>query len=194
MLSAVIPTNESERTLVPTLAQLVTGAADGLLREVIIADAGSKDATAEVADVAGCRLMTLPGPLGPRLAAATATARASWLLFLRPGIALDAGWVREVARFIETNDERADGEVQAAVFRPGVGAGRPVFIEALSLLRVALGGRPRPEQGLVIAKRVYESMGGHRDRADTEADLLRRIGRRRIVMLRAGAVAVTEWA
>ena len=192
MLSAVIPTNESERTLVPTLAHLVAGAAEGMLREVIVADAGSKDATAEVADVAGCRLMTLPGALGPRLTAAAATARASWLLFLRPGIALDASWVREVARFIETSDRRADGDVPAAVFRPGADAGRPVLVEALSLLRVALGGRPRPEQGLVIAKRFYERLGGHRDRGDTEADLLRRIGRRRIVMLRAAAVAVTE--
>jgi hypothetical protein len=192
MLSAVIPTNESERSLVPTLAQLVAGAADGLLREVIIADAGSKDATAGVADVAGCRLMTLPGPLGPRLTAAAATARASWLLFLRPGIVLDASWVRETARFIEMSDQRAGGDAPAAVFRPGASAGGPVFVEALSLLRVAFGGAPRPEQGLVIAKRVYEGLGGHHDRSDTEADLLRRIGRHRIVMLRAGAVVVTD--
>jgi glycosyltransferase involved in cell wall biosynthesis len=192
MLSAVIPTNESERTLVPTLAQLVAGAADGLLREVIIADAGSKDATADVADVAGCRLMTLPEPMGPRLTAAAAAARASWLLFLRPGIVLDASWVREVARFIETNDRHADDDVPAAVFRPGAGAGRPVFVEALSLMRVALGGRPSPEQGLLIAKRAYERLGGHRDRDDTEADLLRRIGRRRIITLRTGAVMVTS--
>ena len=192
MLSAVIPTDESERTLVPTLAHLVAGAADGMLREVIVADAGSKDATADVADVAGCRFMTLPGALGPRLTAAAATARASWLMFLRPGIVLDVSWVREVARFIETSDQRTDGVVPAAMFRPGASAGRPVLMEALSLLRVALGGRPSPEQGLVIAKRVYDELGGHRDRADTEADLLRRIGRRRIVMLRAGAVVVTD--
>lgn len=192
MLSAVIPTNESERTLVPTLAQLVAGAADGLLREVIVADAGSNDATADVADVAGCRLMILPGPLGPRLAAAAAAARAPWLLFLRPGIVPDASWVREVARFIETGDQHADGDAPSAVFRPGAGAGRPVLVEALSLMRVALGGRPSPDQGLLIAKRIYERLGGHRDRSDTEADLLRRIGRRRIVMLRAGAVMVTD--
>src|ERR1700730_1151397 len=109
MLSAVIPTSESERALVPTLASWGGGGADGLLREVIIADAGSKDATAEVADVAGCRLMTLPGPLGGRLKAAAATARGPWLLFLRPGITLDESWVRETARFINANDRLADG-------------------------------------------------------------------------------------
>lgn len=192
MLSAVIPTSESERTLVPTLASLVAGAADGILREVIIADAGSKDATAEVADVAGCRLMILPGPLGARLKAAAATARAPWLLFLRPGITLDESWVREAARFITANDRLPDGPPPAAVFRPGAAAGRPILIEALSLLRVALGGAPRPEQGLIVAKRAYEGLGGHRESADTERDLLRRIGRRRIVVLHAGAVAINE--
>ena len=57
MLSVIIATHESERTLVPTLAALVPGATAGLLGEVIVADAGSRDATAEVADVAGCRFM-----------------------------------------------------------------------------------------------------------------------------------------
>src|ERR1035438_4685185 len=57
MLSAIISTHESERALVPTLAALVPGATAGLLGEVIVADAGSRDATAEVADIAGCRFL-----------------------------------------------------------------------------------------------------------------------------------------
>ena len=60
MLSAIIATHESERALVPTLAALVPGATEGLLGEVIVADAGSRDATAEVADIAGCRFMPRP--------------------------------------------------------------------------------------------------------------------------------------
>ncbi len=188
MLSAVIPTNESERALMPTLANLVAAAADGILREVIIADAGSKDDTLAVADVAGCRVVVAPGPLGPRLKAAAATARAPWLLFVRPGTVLDPAWIREAAQFIRAGDLRGDGAGAAAVFRPGSAADRPILIEALSLLRAALGGRPHPDQGLIISKPMYEALGGHRDVADPEADLLRRIGRRRIAMLRAGAV------
>ena len=64
MLSAIISTHESERALVPTLAALVPGATAGLLGEVIVADAGSRDATAEVADIAGCRFMASSEPLG----------------------------------------------------------------------------------------------------------------------------------
>ena len=53
MLSAIIATYQSERALVPTLAALVPGAATGLISEVIVADANSSDATAEVADIDG---------------------------------------------------------------------------------------------------------------------------------------------
>ena len=67
MLSVIVATNESERTLVPTLSALVPGALSGLVTEVVVADAGSKDATAEVADIAGCRFMIVEGAIGPRL-------------------------------------------------------------------------------------------------------------------------------
>ena len=85
MLSVIIPTRESERTLVRTLACLVPGATAGLIREVILADGGSTDETAEVGDVAGCRFLSLPGPLGPRLNSAIEAARSEWLMFLRAG-------------------------------------------------------------------------------------------------------------
>ena len=45
VLSVIIPTLDCERSLVPTLASLVSGAAVGTVRDVIIADGGSRDAT-----------------------------------------------------------------------------------------------------------------------------------------------------
>ena len=73
MISVVIPTHESEHQLVHTLAALVPGALAGVVREVIVTDAGSQDETATVADVAGCRFMVQPGGArGARLAAAGA--------------------------------------------------------------------------------------------------------------------------
>lgn len=187
MLSVVIATDESERALVPTLAALVAGAAAGAVREVIIADAGSHDQTAAVADVAGCEMMVSPGPLGDRLRRAAQAARAPWLMFLRPGVVPDAGWVDEVMRFVA----EAGAAAPAAVFRPAQAGTGSVLAEALGLLKLALGGRARPDQGLIIAKQTYQALGGHRaDVAEPEADLLRRIGRRRIVLLRTGAVAL----
>jgi glycosyltransferase involved in cell wall biosynthesis len=188
MLSVIIATHESERALVPTLAALVPGATAGLLGEVIVADAGSRDATEEVADVAGCRFMTSTEPLGARLKAAAASTRTPWLLFLRAGCVPEPGWIPAANRFIEATD-LLDDAARAAVFRPPAAADmlRPGLSEVMALLRVALGGGARPEQGLLIARRFYDLLGGHPDSGDTEAAMLRRLGRRRIAMLPIGA-------
>ncbi len=100
MLTVIIATHESERALVQTLAPLVSGATAGLITEVIVADAGSTDATAEVADLAGCRFMTADAAVGARLRRAAAEARAPWLLFLRPGTVPEPGWIEAVESFI----------------------------------------------------------------------------------------------
>ena len=188
MLSAIIATYESERTLVPTLAALVPGVTEGLLGEVIVADAGSRDATAEVADIAGCRFVTSGEPLGARLKAAAAVTRTPWLMFLRAGCVPEPGWVAAAGRFIEATDG-IDGERRAAVFRPPGVADllRPGLAELVDLLRVTLGGGAKPEQGLLIARRHYDALGGHPDSPDAEAAMLRRIGRRRLTMLASGA-------
>lgn len=192
MLSVVIATDESERALVPTLAALVPGAAAGAVREVIVADAGSRDQTAEVADIAGCRIIVSRAPLGERLRSAAATARAPWLLFLRVGTVLDPTWIGEAIGFAE-QEQRNIGAARAAVFRPAPMQGNAwALLEALTLLRIALGGGHRPEQGLMIPRALYDALGGHRDGADPERDLLRRIGRRRIGMLRSRVAALVD--
>jgi hypothetical protein len=194
MLSVIIATNESEQSLVPTLAALVPGAMAGIVREVIVADAGSGDGTAVVADLAGCLFVVTPGPLGARLKAAAASARAPWLLFLRPGSVPDVTWVQETSRFILDAERTRRANAQAAVLRYApAGNPRSAIAEAFALIAAALGARPRPEQGLLISKAHYETIGGHRaDSTDCETDLLRRLGRRRLVLLRSSATAVQE--
>jgi len=188
MFSVIIATHESERTLVPTLAALVPGATAGLLGEVIVADAGSRDATAEIADIAGCRIISSNAPLGTRLKAAAGSTRTPWLLFLRAGCVPEPGWITAADHFMQATDA-LDGATRAAVFRPPAAADllRPGLSEVIALLRVALGGGARPEQGLLIARRFYDALGGHPAGDDAEAALLRRLGRRRIAMLPAGA-------
>jgi glycosyltransferase involved in cell wall biosynthesis len=190
MLSAIIATRESERALVPTLAALVPGAVAGLLAEVVVADAGSRDATAEIADIAGCRFLVSAEPLGTRLKAAAATTKTPWLMFLRAGCVPEPGWIGAAQRFMETADRLA-GARRAAVFRPPGVADllRPGLAEIIDLMRVAFGGGAKPEQGLLIARRFYDALDGHPADDDAEAALLRRLGRRRIAMLASGAAA-----
>jgi len=188
MFSVIIATHESERTLVPTLAALVPGATAGLLGEVIVADAGSRDATAEIADIAGCRFMSSPEPLGARLKAASASTRTPWLMFLRAGCVPETGWIAAAEAFMQATDA-LEGATRAAVFRPPAAADllRPGLSEVIALIRVALGGGAKPEQGLLIARRFYDALGGHPEHADAEVALLRKLGRRRITMLPSGA-------
>jgi glycosyltransferase involved in cell wall biosynthesis len=191
MLSVVIATQDSERALLPTLAALVAGAVAGVVREVIVADAGSRDGSATIAEGAGCRVMTSGGTRGARLKAAAAIARSPWLMFLRPGTVPDATWIDETRRFVEEAELRGCAASYAAVYRAGSSTFRPTLIEAIALLRAALGARPNPSQGLVIAKTLYDACGGHRELEETERDLIRRLGRRRLVLLRAGAIVAT---
>jgi hypothetical protein len=53
------------------------------------------------------------------------------------------------------------------------------------MLRATLARNPRPEQGLLIARRLYDEVRGHSAGDDAEAVLLRRIGRRRLAILPA---------
>jgi len=185
VLSVIIATHESQGPLLRTLAILIPGAVAGIVREVIVADAGSNDATAAVADLAGCQLLVSSAARGARLKAAAASARAPWLLFLQPGTVLDATWIDDAARFIAEENARSAGDSRAAVLRPRSGAaGRHSPLrEALSLLWAAVDGRARSQHGLLIAKRLYDSLGGHQPHANPEADLRRRLGWRRIIIL-----------
>jgi hypothetical protein len=193
MLTVIIPTHNSERALVPTLAMLVPGALTGTVREVIVADDGSTDATADVVDIAGCDIVVSQAPLATRLKSAAATARGTWLLFLRPGVVLDAAWLEEVTRVIETAVLRGTVDTQAAVFRHAPpDAGAPLMRQITGVIAAALRG-PQPDQGLLISRQCYDRVGGHHvGAADPERDLLRRLGRRHIVTLRTAAIGWRE--
>jgi hypothetical protein len=185
MLTAIIATHDSERALVSTLAALVPGATAGLIKEAVVADGGSRDATAEVADYAGCRFIGSQDPLGARLRMAAGTARTPWLMFLRAGCVPEPCWVGAVERFMAMAD---DGHARgAAVFRPSrmPDVLRPGLAGLIGMLRVAFGGGHQPDQGLLIASELYRQLGGHPDEADAEAAMLRRLGRRSIAMLAA---------
>src|SRR4029079_325390 len=96
MLSIIIPTRDSERSLVHTLAALVPGATAGLVREVIVADGESGDETEQVADVAGCMFVSSGARSAARLKVAAEGARGELLMFLRPGIVPASTWIDEL--------------------------------------------------------------------------------------------------
>jgi glycosyltransferase involved in cell wall biosynthesis len=182
MFSVIIPTADSERALVPTLAALVPGATAGIIREVIVTDAQSSDQTGEVADIAGCLFISSSNALGVRLNEAAQTARGDWLMFLRPGSVPGPTWIDEIIAFIDEIGRR--NRPNAAIFQPET-------ITVFDILARTLLRPVSPQQGLIIAKALYLELGGHPDTASPEAAFLRRIGRRRIATLRT-QVIVTD--
>lgn len=91
MLSVVIETRNDEDGLARTLASLVGGAVEGVVREVIVCDSGSTDQTWKVADHAGCHFIP-----NATLGTALRQAKGEWLMILEPGARLADDWIPEV--------------------------------------------------------------------------------------------------
>lgn len=192
MLSVIIPTLNAEATLPHVLSALIPAAVHGLVREVIIVDGGSTDATADIVEAAGAKFITAPRGRGSQLHAGAKAAKCNWLLFLHADTVLEQGWDVEVEKFFEHVDAgRFRSAEIAAAFRFTLDdfSGAARFLERVVALRCALFKLPYGDQGLMINKRLYDQLGGFRPLPLMEdVDLVRRIGRRRLVMLRARAV------
>ena len=90
MLTVLIETLDDEEGLARTLASLIGGAVEGVVRDVIVCDTGSTDQTHRVAEHAGCHY------LSGGIAAGIRQAKGEWLLLLEPGARLAEGWIDEV--------------------------------------------------------------------------------------------------
>ncbi|GAB4533457.1 MAG: TIGR04283 family arsenosugar biosynthesis glycosyltransferase [Parvularculaceae bacterium] len=190
-ISVIIPALNAAPALAPTLAALDEARSEGTVAEIIVAEGGSSDATAEIAEGAGARVIPAPRGRGTQLRAGAAVARAPWLLFLHADTAPGAGWAA-AARAFATD---ADNRDRAAYFRFRLddAAFGARIVEAGVRLRNAAFKMPYGDQGLLISKRFYDALGGYAPIPLMEdVDLVRRIlragGRRALVALDAEAV------
>jgi glycosyltransferase involved in cell wall biosynthesis len=155
-----------------------------------VVDAGSKDHTREIADWAGADVIETGPGRGSQLTAGAAAARQRWILFLSADAVLDHGWEREASHFMERVDKDSSRQA-AAVFRFALDdeGAAPRLLEAFARLRFGLR-LPYGDQGLLIPRTLYEAVGGHRELSGMEdVDIARRLGRRRIKLLRARSVS-----
>jgi glycosyltransferase involved in cell wall biosynthesis len=152
MISAVIATLNDEARLEATLAALTPPAIDGFVREVIVADVGSTDATLAIAEEAGARIVAAKG--AGALGEGCAAARQPWLLLLKAGTRPQAGWEQAAWRHINDHSESA-GWFRLSLKSGGPGA-RAAEIRAA--LAASLLGRLRAEHGLLVPRRLYEEM------------------------------------
>ena len=185
MLSIVIPTLNAAKSLPRTLAS-VAGSA---VAEIIVADGGSGDGTVQLAASLGARTIAAPRGRGQQIAAGAAEAAGPWLLLLHADTELGAGWPGEVAEHMRAGPERA------AYFRFALASDDPRArrLERLVAWRCRALALPYGDQGLLIHRDLLERIGGVRPLPLMEdVDLVRRVGRRRLVALDVPAITSAE--
>lgn len=191
MISVVIPTLNAAAHLPRALAPLVQGAAEGLIKHVIVADGGSQDDTIAIAEAAGCDVVTSPPGRARQLRAGAAAAKANWLLFLHADTALAPGWVGEADRFMSQPQARKRAAAFRLAFDDDSRAARRVVFWAR--LRARVMKLPYGDQGLLISRFLYDALGGYPDLPLMEdVELVRRIGRKRLVILQTEAVTSAD--
>jgi rSAM/selenodomain-associated transferase 2 len=178
-LSVVIPTLDAAAVLAQALAALHPSP---IVREIVVADGGSRDETLAVAHAGGCRVVTASRGRGTQLIAGAAAAVGDWLLFLHADCRLPRGWDAAVDVFVMA--EGACG--RAGYFDLGLDDPVPAArrLERLVAWRCRNLALPYGDQGLLISRTLYDAVGGFAPIPLMEdVDLARRLGRRRLARL-----------
>jgi rSAM/selenodomain-associated transferase 2 len=184
-ISVVIPTLDAAEDLPQALAPL---AGSRRIREIIVSDGGSRDDTMTIAGGEGARVVAGPPGRGTQLAAGAAVASGEWLLFLHADCRVMAGWEHAVAAFLAAPaaSDRA-GYFALALDDPDPAARR---LERLVAWRCRALALPYGDQGLLIARSLYDAVGGFAAIPLMEdVDLVRRLGRQRLAPIGATVIS-----
>ena len=185
-ISVVIPTLNAEAGLSACLASLVEGLEMGLIREVIVSDGGSTDATATLSRAWGAEVVVGVASRGGQLRRGCAAAQGDWLLVLHADTQLEQGWARPVRTHL--------GAKGAGWFRLRFDSGGVLasLVAAWANLRSRVFGLPYGDQGLLIARDTYTNVGGYPDQPLMEDVALARALRGQLIQLDAVAVTSAE--
>jgi len=194
-LDVVIPTLNAAGPLPATLKSLAPGRDEGLVKRIIVSDGGSQDETVAIAAAAGCVIVTGRRGRGAQLQAGADAAVSAWILFLHADTILSRGWAQEAQSFTVGAEKEGATRAKAAVFTFVLDdASRWArILETLVSVRVSLFALPYGDQGLLISRELYQSVGGFRPLSLMEdVDFIRRIGRKRLCMLSSRAITSAE--
>jgi rSAM/selenodomain-associated transferase 2 len=173
-ISVIVPTLNAADALPPCLGALIEGLAHGLIRELIVTDGGSTDATTLIATEAGAEVLAGPPSRGGQLRRGCDVAAGDWLLILHADTVLAPGWAQVVADHI-ARDPGTPAWFRLAFDDPGFMAG---FVAGWANLRARLFGLPYGDQGVLVSRADYDRAGGYPDQPLMEdVALARALGR-----------------
>lgn len=155
-ISVIIPTLNAGAALSDCLMSLMEGLDAGLIRELIITDGGSQDATLALAEAWGAEIVSGPASRGGQLRRGCARAHAEWLLVLHADTVLEAGWTGPVITHLKGT--RA-GWFRLRFDRDGFAARS---VAGWANLRSRFG-LPYGDQGLLVPRSLYQQAGGYPD-------------------------------
>jgi rSAM/selenodomain-associated transferase 2 len=186
LISAVIPVLNAAATLPQALAMLRGSA---MFAETLVVDGGSTDDTVALAKSAGAQVIAAPRGRGGQLAAGAAAASGDWLFFLHADCRLEPGWEQATEAFLAVpGAESRAGYFDLALDDPAPAARR---LECIVAWRCRVLALPYGDQGLLIARCLYDEVGGFAPLPLMEdVEIVRRLGRRRLA--RIGASCFTS--
>ena len=189
VLTLIVPTLNAAHGLEASLRS----AAVPPTSEIIVVDGGSGDASVAIANACGARVLGTSPSRGGQLAVGGAAARNHWLLFLHADTVLQKGWGEAAAAFMA--DPRNVRRAAVFGFRLDDPSAKARRLERRVAWRVKCFGLAFGDQGLLLGKDYYLSLGGYRPIPIMEdVDLVRRIGKPRIEVLPAFAVtSAARW-
>lgn len=157
-LSIVIPTLNASEALQGSLPSLIEGLSAGLVRELVISDGGSDDATRQIAEGAGADFISGFRGRGAQLRKGANAASGDWLLFLHADTVLPNGWTETVRPHLDFPDRAACFELAFDI--DGIA---PRFVAGWANFRTRVFGLPYGDQGLLISRSLFDKIGGYPD-------------------------------
>ena len=152
-VSVIIPTLDEALELPPLIAQLQL---EPELAEIVVADGGSSDGTAVIAERLGVRVVASPRGRGQQLRAGAAAASGEVLLFLHADSVFPAGGLAAITAALVQNPEAPggnftlvfDGESRFARWLTG-------FYASIRRFGLYYG-----DSGIFVRRTVYDAIGG----------------------------------
>ena len=158
MISVLLPSTAQEPSLIDTLAALVEGVAEGILRDAIIVGPENSETDA-LADAAGATRLIAQGTRYALLAEASKFARSEWCFIVTAGLVPGGDWMRGLYDGISAIGAPNEAGIMPLASRPGLAALlKTGFINRSPFLT----GQPDLRHGVLMRRETVNSAPNRR--------------------------------